>query len=146
MIYYFAYGSNLHPIRLIERVPSAELIGVAKHFNHTLTFHKKSHDGSGKCNMHFTNDHNDRVPAVIYELHTSEKILLDAYESVGKGYNIHDMHIQGHKEKHKVFTYLADPERIAAKNPDANVSPTGGPGVVQYIQARPQQQIYTHSR
>ncbi len=41
MIHYFAYGSNLHPVRLIERVPSASLVGVIGISKHRLAFHKK---------------------------------------------------------------------------------------------------------
>ena len=46
---YFAYGSNLHPERLRERVPSAESLGVARLEAHVLRFHKRGRDGSGKC-------------------------------------------------------------------------------------------------
>ena len=71
MIYYFAYGSNLHPMRLMERVPSAELVGVAKHPNHALTFHKRSNDGSSKCNMF--NSESDLIYGAIYKLKPEHK-------------------------------------------------------------------------
>jgi hypothetical protein len=47
---YFAYGSNMETARLRERMPSAKPLGVAKLSGHELRFHKRSKDGSGKCN------------------------------------------------------------------------------------------------
>ena len=51
IINYFAYGSNLHPMRLMERVPSAKFVGTVEIKKYRLTFHKKSIDDSSKCNM-----------------------------------------------------------------------------------------------
>lgn len=80
MIHYFAYGSNLHPVRLMKRVPSAELVGVIKHSCHRLSFHKKSNDGSGKCNMLETGADSDHVYGAIYKLKPEHKKDLDKYE------------------------------------------------------------------
>ena len=49
IIHYLAYGSNLHPLRLTLRVPSARVIGVVEMPGYMLEFHKRSIDGSGKC-------------------------------------------------------------------------------------------------
>ena len=38
MIHYFAYGSNLYPMRLSERVSSANLIGGVELENYLLAF------------------------------------------------------------------------------------------------------------
>jgi len=86
MIYYFAYGSNLHPMRLMERVPSAELIGVATHPSHRLTFHKKSNDGSSKCNMYNSGSETDLIYGAIYKLKPEHKDELDRFEGKGCGY------------------------------------------------------------
>ena len=45
----FAYGSNVCSGRLRERVPSAVPVRVARLLNHSLRFHKRSGDHSGKC-------------------------------------------------------------------------------------------------
>lgn len=86
MIYYFAYGSNLHPTRLMERVPSAEFIGVATHPSHRLTFHKKSNDGSSKCNMYNSGSETDLIYGAIYKLKPEHKDELDRFEGKGCGY------------------------------------------------------------
>ena len=36
MLHYFAYGSNLHPVRLKERVPSIKLVGTVELAHHDL--------------------------------------------------------------------------------------------------------------
>jgi hypothetical protein len=46
---YFAYGSNMSLRRLRTRVPSAVKLGNATLFGHQLKFHKRSQDGSAKC-------------------------------------------------------------------------------------------------
>jgi hypothetical protein len=66
MIHYFAYGSNLHPVRLIERVPSANLVGVIGLSKHRLAFQKRSKDGSSKCNLFQTGSASDLVYGAIY--------------------------------------------------------------------------------
>src|SRR5438128_1900656 len=48
---YFAYGSNMLTQRLKARVPSASPKTVAVLFDHGLRFHKRSQDGSGKCDI-----------------------------------------------------------------------------------------------
>ena len=48
---YFAYGSNMLTERLKARVSSATPIGKANLSDHGLRFHKKSKDGSGKCDI-----------------------------------------------------------------------------------------------
>lgn len=48
-ILYFAYGSNMSSARLRARVPSCRPIGIAFLPGHELRFHKRSKDGSGKC-------------------------------------------------------------------------------------------------
>ena len=50
LIKYFAYGSNLHPQRFQERVPSGKFLALAALTRHTLLFHKRGQDGSSKCN------------------------------------------------------------------------------------------------
>ncbi|MBT8119194.1 MAG: gamma-glutamylcyclotransferase [Gammaproteobacteria bacterium] len=105
MIYYFAYGSNLHPMRLIERVPSAELIGVAKQSDHTLTFHKESHDGSSKCNMH--NSGSGLIYGAIYKMNPGHKSELDRFEGKGYGYIDNQITLESNGNEFTCFTYLA---------------------------------------
>jgi gamma-glutamylcyclotransferase len=50
-LYYLAYGSNLHPLRLMQRVSSAKVEDVIELPGRQGNFHKRSPDGSGKCNL-----------------------------------------------------------------------------------------------
>lgn len=69
--------------RLIDRVPSATFISIAKLKEHRLQFHKKSKDGSGKCNAEYTSNPNDCVIGVVLEISASEKDALDRKEGLG---------------------------------------------------------------
>lgn len=80
---YAAYGSNLHPLRLGGRVPSAELLGTDFLPDRSLHFHKKGADGSGKCNIL---EPGLGVHVAIYTINVDEKAALDKYENLGSGY------------------------------------------------------------
>ena len=111
-VYYFAYGSNLHPVRLGERVPSASLLGAIQLNRYRLKFHKKSTDGSAKCNLVKTGNRVDAVYGALYALNAEHKQELDRYEGTGKGYrdcliNIHHQHTH-----YPCFTYFAEDSHI----------------------------------
>lgn len=87
--HYFAYGSNLHPLRLAARTPSCEALGPATLTGHALRFHKRSlaaGDGSGKCDAFATGRHQDEVHGAVYRIHRSDLPALDAAEGRGRGY------------------------------------------------------------
>jgi gamma-glutamylcyclotransferase len=81
---YFAYGSNMLEQRLKARVPGAVFLAKAYLGGYCLRFHKKSKDGSGKCNIIQAED---LVQGVLYEFPESELNQLDAAEGYGYGYN-----------------------------------------------------------
>ena len=112
MRYYFAYGSNLHPKRLMERVPSAELIGVAEYPNHRLTFHKRSNDGSSKCNMFKSSLVLDMIHGAIYKLNPEHKSELDRFEGKGYGYIDNQIMLKHNGNEYTCFTYLAQKSHI----------------------------------
>ncbi|GJL56871.1 MAG: gamma-glutamylcyclotransferase [Nitrospirales bacterium] len=87
-MYYFAYGSNLSIKRLQHRLPSASVVCVARLSEHRLLFHKKSQDGSAKCDAMYTGDADDVVIGVVYEIELLEKPQLDAFEERGYGYEV----------------------------------------------------------
>ncbi|TRX58094.1 gamma-glutamylcyclotransferase family protein [Thalassomonas sp. M1454] len=84
---YFAYGSNMSIARLSARVPSAKRLGTFILKQHTLKFHKVSHDGSGKCDAYFTQNKHDKVIGALFEIAENEKPYLDKVEGLGVGYN-----------------------------------------------------------
>lgn len=103
---YAAYGSNLHPIRLAERVPSSRLRGGAILQGYELRFHKRGVDGSGKCNIV---EGTGRVLVAVFDLDAAEKPLLDAAESLGVGYLETQLDVPGHG---RCFTYTATATHI----------------------------------
>lgn len=112
MLYYFAYGSNLHPMRLMERVPSATLVGVVELNNFRLTFHKKSTDGSSKCNLFESEKDTDIVHGAIYEIDDRQKNALDDFEGKGSGYIDTQIKLSYQEREYLCFTYLAQQSYI----------------------------------
>lgn len=81
---YFAYGSNMLSSRLQERCPSADPVGVAELVDHELLWHKRSRDGSGKCDV--VACPGKRVIGVLYRIEHYDKDVLDRAEGLGRGY------------------------------------------------------------
>jgi len=81
----FAYGSNMLAARLRERCPSARPIGVAELCGYELRWHKRSVDGSGKCDV--VRRDGASVFGVLYEIPNTEKGDLDKAEGLGQGYD-----------------------------------------------------------
>jgi len=111
-VVYFAYGSNMLTARLRARMPSCEPIGIATLPGHVLRFHKRSKDGSSKCNA-LAAGAGDRVVGVLFSFEPAERAKLDKAEGVGNGYD-HAMVTVINEEgrRRKVLTYLADAEHI----------------------------------
>lgn len=72
--------------RLRERTPSAQPIGIGFVREYQLRWHKKSWDGSGKCDVFFTGDPDHQVHGVLFEISESEKERLDRVEGLHHGY------------------------------------------------------------
>lgn len=103
---YAAYGSNLHPARLAERLPSARLLGTGQLQDWSLRFHKRSRDASGKCNI---------VPGregacfAIFDISRDDKSVLDRIEGVGSGYAAASLIIPPFGE---CATYIAEASHV----------------------------------
>ncbi len=105
---YAAYGSNLHPMRLLARTPSAQLLGTGLLQGWQLVFHKRGQDGSGKCNIRPGQGH---VFAAVYQLNRSDMEVLDAVEGVNLGYQRSTVSVPGHGDAH---VYLAEQSHLDA--------------------------------
>lgn len=93
MLRYAAYGSNLHPLRLGERLPGARLIGSACVPDVGLAFDKRSRiDGSGKCRY---TERGDGLWVAVYALNDAHRSKLDAIEGVGAGYDYAELDVPG---------------------------------------------------
>jgi gamma-glutamylcyclotransferase (GGCT)/AIG2-like uncharacterized protein YtfP len=111
-ILYFAYGSNLHPERLTERVPSARLIGTGVWSGRRLAFHKIGKDGSAKCDAPEATRPTDEVHGAIYELSQSDLERLDRIEGAGTGYDRELVTVLSSSQPVTANVYLARPESI----------------------------------
>jgi hypothetical protein len=90
---YAAYGSNLHPIRLRKRVPSAKLLGATHLDGYEIRFNKVGwRDGSGKCNI---TPNENRIYLAIFEILEAERAILDRFEGLGSGYDSAELRIDG---------------------------------------------------
>lgn len=105
-LYYLAYGSNLHPRRLVERIPSASLIRMLMLRQHKVAFHKRGADASGKCNLLCTADTGDIAYAGLYRMDSGHKGELDRIE--GAGYRAASIDITAAGERYHCFTYIAE--------------------------------------
>lgn len=117
---YLAYGSNLHPRRLCERVPSAVVLGTLDLPGWRLAFEKLGRDGSAKCNLHPPHAAGDTAEqgsayGVVYEIEAGERAALDAVEDLGRGYLEHRLYSPSFGD---LFLYLAAPEFV-----DPSLSP-----------------------
>ncbi|MEE2658743.1 MAG: gamma-glutamylcyclotransferase family protein [Candidatus Latescibacterota bacterium] len=79
---YFAYGSNLHPLRLSERIGACKQVRSGLLRGHRLRFHKVSVDDSGKCNL--AADGDAVAYGAIYRMTAEQLKVLDEFE--GEGY------------------------------------------------------------
>lgn len=109
-LYYLAYGSNLHPLRLMERVPSARVVDVTELRGKTVTFHKRSIDRSGKCNLTDRNTYCSY--GVLYEFSADERSALDVAEGLGKGYREALLQFTCRGQNYTPFIYLAESQFI----------------------------------
>ena len=64
MITYFAYGSNIHPRRLVKLVGAVQNMGAYSIQGYALTFNKRGADLSAKRNLR--ESPSDRVLGVCY--------------------------------------------------------------------------------
>jgi len=111
-LFYFAYGSNLHPMRLRARTPSASVLGRARLRGYCLGFHKRGRDQSAKCNARRTGQGGDMVHGVVYRIARGERRMLDRAEDLGQGYDRVRLRVSVGGRQRVVFAYLARHEAI----------------------------------
>lgn len=109
---YLAYGSNLHPYRLKQRLGTVKSVGEYKLKEYKLNFNKKSTDGSGKCTIEHTKNKTDVVYCFLYEIACSQRQELDEIEGLGKGYDQNSIPVSIDGIEHSALTYIASPDYI----------------------------------
>lgn len=105
-LYYLAYGSNLHPLRIVQRVPSAKPVDLIELPGKSVYFHKRGTDRSGKCNI--TDGGSDAAYAVLYEFSADERAALDAAEGLGKGDRDSLLHFTCRGQTYTPYVYMAE--------------------------------------
>ncbi len=85
-INYLAYGSNLFPPRLAERIAICGVVGIALLPDTRLAFSKRGADGSGKCCL--LAGVGAQAYGVVYRINTADQAQLDHIEGVGHGYRV----------------------------------------------------------
>lgn len=108
MLQYLAYGSNLHPVRLTERVPSARLLQRLRLEDCRVVFRKRGQDGSAKCSLQRSVP-GEAAYAALYGIDPEEKDLLDRFEGCGGGYCDVALILHADDQVWEVFTYIAQP-------------------------------------
>jgi gamma-glutamylcyclotransferase len=107
-MYYFAYGSNMSSKRLIPRVRSAKQICVATLSGYSLRFHKRSNDGSAKCDAFETGIDADVVIGVVFEIDECDSKSLDRCEGYPSHYGKKNVTVIDENGKSvKAVTYIA---------------------------------------
>lgn len=109
---YFAYGSNMLTERLRARVPSADPLTSARVPGRTLRFHKRSRDGSGKCNLVEASEASAEVYGVLFDLDSDDLSALDEAEHRGRGYERCRIELQVSGDPVEATAYVAQPAYV----------------------------------
>lgn len=88
--------------RLRQRAPSARAVCIGNVNGYVLCWHKRSKDGSGKCDAVETGRPRDALWGVVVELTAVEKLHLDEKEGLGHGY------------RERVVTVVTDAGNVSA--------------------------------
>lgn len=92
--------------RLRDRCPSSEAVGVGTVRGRVLRWHKVSGDGSGKCDL-AVGEESDIAHGVVFRIDSSERVLLDEAEGLGKGYELAELDIGTETGPVRCVAYLA---------------------------------------
>ena len=111
-LHYLAYGSNLHPLRLTQRVPSARLLDTIRLKGYQLHFNKRGRDSSAKCNLVPSKKAQDHSFTALYQIDKRHKMLLDQVEGCGQGYQDVELEIEYRSTKISCFTYFAQQSHL----------------------------------
>lgn len=111
MIYYFAYGSNMNPNRMANRVGDFEIVGLGVLQNFELKFNKiaKNKNGIGYANVVWAPGKN--VEGIIYQF--EDIALLDKHEGYPKHYNRKVLDILHNQSLLKTWVYIAQENQIS---------------------------------
>lgn len=110
-MYYFGYGSNMLTARIQSRVPSAKPMHAALLKGACLRFHKRSRDGSGKCNI-VSGSSDEHVYGVVFDVSSANLHALDDAEQRGRGYERRSISVHSRNQTVDAFAYVAQPTYV----------------------------------
>lgn len=113
-IFYLAYGSNLHPRRLTERIGEVELVDVVALEGWRLCFDKRGGDGSAKANLRPVPGGSDVAWVAVYAVSAGQLPLLDRFEGCGGGYETFRFDVSVDGRMQPALAYLTPSHWIAA--------------------------------
>jgi AIG2 family protein len=93
--------------RIRNRCPSARSLGVAQLRGYALRWHKKSTDGSGKCDIVRSGEPSASVFGVLYKVASNDKAKLDKAEGLGSGYDETEIEVYRGAVQLKAKAYVA---------------------------------------
>lgn len=101
--YYFAYGSNMHPERLLERIDKYHTAFQVTLSNYTFTYNKKSNDGTAKANIEPIDG--DVVYGICFEIDDDDFSILQKCEG---GYDRRNVSVTTKEGREtKAVTYIS---------------------------------------
>ena len=103
---YLAYGSNLHPRRLRERIGDIELAGVVCLPGWRLCFDKRGADGSAKANLRPVPGSDHVAWAAAYRVCPEQLPALDLFEGCGGGYETFRFDVEINGQRQSALAYL----------------------------------------
>ena len=100
--------------RLLDRVPGARFEAVVEVPGYALRFHKRSDDGSGKCNIVNTGAAEDVIYGIVFDVPDGELPMLDRAEGLNQGYDYYDFTVgpDGDGDEIDVRAYVAAADYI----------------------------------
>jgi gamma-glutamylcyclotransferase (GGCT)/AIG2-like uncharacterized protein YtfP len=102
---------------MTARVPSATPRAIGYVSEYQLAFHKRSIDGSAKADALRSGNGKDRLWGAVYQIHLSERPMLDRHEFLGIGYDRIEVNVVTSTEVSskfptKAWMYVARSEAI----------------------------------
>lgn len=100
--YYFAYGSNMFPPRLLERIEKYHYGFRATAIRYEFTYNKKGADGTAKANIKHSEQ--NQIHGICFEIDKEDFNKLDDYE---KGYDKQRITLRINGKSESAQTYIS---------------------------------------
>ena len=112
MIYYFAYGSNMNPDRMMERgiIFKSRSFGILRDYK--LSFNKISSKNPKEGYANVIVSKHSIVEGCIYEVSNSDILLLDKFEGYPKHYRREEIVVQNNSGMIKCIVYIANNSKV----------------------------------